>query len=128
MLGYTDGVVGTGMLRSIRLGNANAANAESKADPVDEIIRANDVVVFQTATCPYCKQARDALNAAGIAHTVIDVEQQQRQDLLERTGKSSVPSVWVKGTYIGGCNDGPEDWMGVNPCLQSGKLKELLNA
>jgi len=45
---------------------------------------------------------------------------------LEKTGKKSAPAVFVKGTYIGGCNDGTEPWHGVLPCLESGKLKEML--
>ena len=48
------------------------------------------------------------------------------QDLLDATGQTSVPSGWVKGAYIGGCNDGPEPWMGIVPCINSGKIKEMM--
>ena len=40
---------------------------------------------------------------------------------------TTVPSIWVKGTYVGGCKDGPESWMGINKCIKSGKLEELLS-
>lgn len=48
--------------------------------------------------------------------------------LQQKTGKSSAPSVWIKGTYVGGCNDGTEPWHGVLPLLKNGKFKEMLNA
>ena len=32
----------------------------------------------------------------------------------------------VKGTFVGGCNDGPEPWMGLLPMLESGKLREMI--
>ena len=35
---------------------------------------------------------------------------------------------WVKGAFVGGCDDGPEAWMGVVPMVRSGKLAEMLAA
>ena len=40
------------------------------------------------------------------------------------TGKTSVPQVFVKGQFIGGCNDGGLG--GTVPLLKSGKLQEML--
>jgi len=51
-----------------------------------------------------------------------------KPELKERTGKTSAPSVWIKGTYVGGCNDGTEPWHGVVPMLKNGKFKEMLAA
>jgi hypothetical protein len=42
------------------------------------------------------------------------------------TGVSSVPSIWIKGVYIGGCNDGPMSWMGLMPLRANGNLQKLL--
>ena len=39
-----------------------------------------------------------------------------------------VPSVWIGDKYIGGCNDGPERWMGTIPNLTNGKLQGWLKA
>ena len=41
-------------------------------------------------------------------------------------GKRSVPQGFVMGQHIGGCNDGPEGWMGVMPNLQSGAIAKAL--
>ena len=91
-------------------------------------IESNDLVLFVTTTCPFCKMAIEALRQAGYRPTVIVVTETIREELYTMTGKTSVPSAWIKGTYIGGCNDGPESWMGVLPCIESGKLKEMLDA
>ena len=128
-LGYTDGVVGTGMLKSIRLGAAASAGAAASDQdvPVADIIASSPIVVFSSPGCPFCAQAVEALQAAGHEYELVQVSAAQRKDLLAATGVTSVPSVWVNGQYIGGMNDGPEQWMGVSRCLGSGKLQQLLD-
>ena len=39
---------------------------------------------------------------------------------------TSVPNIWVKGKFIGGCEDGPEPWMGVMPLIKNGQLAKML--
>eukprot|EP00656_Telonema_subtile_P019389 TRINITY_DN2064_c0_g1_i3.p1 TRINITY_DN2064_c0_g1~~TRINITY_DN2064_c0_g1_i3.p1 ORF type:complete len:119 (-),score=22.03 TRINITY_DN2064_c0_g1_i3:233-589(-) len=95
---------------------------------VEEMIASADVVVFSSSFCPYCRKAIAALNEAGIEHTVIEKTGEIGSQLQALTGKTSVPSGWVKGTYIGGCNDGTESWHGIIPCIQSGKIAELLGS
>jgi len=120
------------MLKSFRLGDA-VEQAESKPEEVvveqtgvDSIIGAHDTVVFISSTCPYCTKALAELDAAGIPYHAVERTAEMRAELLSKTGATSVPSGWVKGTYIGGCNDGPEAWMGILPCIHSGKIQELL--
>ena len=43
------------------------------------------------------------------------------------TNVGSIPSIWVKGKFVGGCNDGPEAWMGIKKMIKSGKLNEMLH-
>jgi len=51
----------------------------------------------------------------------------QRSAMTSMTsGKRSVPQGFVMGQHIGGCNDGPEGWMGVIPNLQSGAIAKAL--
>ena len=59
---------------------------------------------------------------------VIEASQSQKQALRGITGSRSVPQVFVHGKYVGGCNDGPEAWMGVMPLLRSGKFQEMVAA
>ena len=131
-MGYLDGVTGTGVFKTFTLGAAAAAGAEAGASSdevpkgVSGMIAAHDVVIFSSSSCPFCQRAIAALQEKGIEFTVIDATPSIRDELFTLTGKTSVPSGWVKGVYIGGCNDGPEDWMGILPCLNSGKIAELL--
>jgi glutaredoxin-related protein len=51
-----------------------------------------------------------------------------RAEVLKAHQMRSVPAVFVKGKFVGGCNDGPEPWMGALPLLASGKLEEMIAA
>jgi len=83
------------------------------------------VVFFDLASCPFGRQAEGALTAADIPFTKIPIAD-HKAILKDMTGKGSAPSVWIKGTYVGGCNDGTEPWHGVKPMIKSGKFKEML--
>ena len=74
--------------------------------------------------CPFCKSAKDALKEAGIEFKDVEVTDAQKAELKALTGKTSVPQVFVKGQFIGGCNDGGLG--GTVPLLKSGKLQEML--
>merc|ERR1712224_872522 len=89
-------------------------------------VTAADVVFFDRPGCPYCSQAKAALDKAGVAYT-IESHDAFRSELIATTGKSSAPSVWIKGNYIGGCNDGTEPWHGVRPMLRNGKFEQMLS-
>merc|ERR1712232_1407410 len=91
-------------------------------DAAQEAINSHDVVVLSSPTCPFCAMAIDALHSQGVEHKAVPMTPEIKQGVIQRVGKGSVPSVWVKGTYIGGCNDGTEPGHGVIPMLKSGRL------
>ena len=94
---------------------------------IDQLISSADIVVFEDPYCPYCIAAKQALTSAGHKFALIAANSGQRSELRTKTKVSSVPSIWVKGIYVGGCNDGPQSWMGIKKMIASGKLNELLN-
>eukprot|EP00658_Telonema_sp_P-2_P040540 TRINITY_DN28991_c0_g1_i2.p3 TRINITY_DN28991_c0_g1~~TRINITY_DN28991_c0_g1_i2.p3 ORF type:complete len:115 (+),score=23.84 TRINITY_DN28991_c0_g1_i2:284-628(+) len=114
------------MLSFIRLGAAAAETSPGQS--VEDVVSSDPVVVFSSSSCPFCLEAIAALRQAGIDPKVVEASADMRHKLYSRTSVSSVPSVWVRGRYIGGANDGPEPWMGVHPCLRSGKIQEMLEA
>ena len=67
---------------------------------------------------------KEALKEAGIEFKDVEVTDAQKAELKALTGKTSVPQVFVKGQFIGGCNDGGLG--GTVPLLKSGKLQEML--
>mmetsp|Transcript_143233 Transcript_143233/g.266944 ORF Transcript_143233/g.266944 Transcript_143233/m.266944 type:complete len:210 (+) Transcript_143233:484-1113(+) len=104
--------------------------AQKKADleAADSEISSEDLVVFTKVGCPFCKEAVETLESNGFTPKIVVASLAQKRALFEKTGKTSLPSGWVKGKYIGGCNDGAEDWQGIKPMVGNGKLKEMLGA
>lgn len=94
---------------------------------VSKIVTEHDIVVFQSAGCPYCSNAISHLTSAGYKPDVIEANREQRDELAKATNSSSVPSIWIKGKFVGGCNDGPENWMGITKILRNNKMDEFLN-
>lgn len=43
-------------------------------------------------------------------------------------GRTSVPAIWIGGNFIGGCNDGPSEYNGLNNLEEAGKLDTMLSA
>mmetsp|Transcript_11059 Transcript_11059/g.24368 ORF Transcript_11059/g.24368 Transcript_11059/m.24368 type:complete len:99 (+) Transcript_11059:50-346(+) len=95
------------------------------ASELQQMIDSADVVFFDLASCPFCRDAERALQDAGVAFKKVPIAD-YKPALKDKTGKTSAPSVWIKGTYVGGCNDGTEPWHGVKPMLRSGKFKEMM--
>jgi glutaredoxin 3 len=100
---------------------------------VDDFINnsSKDVQMFSFTTCPFCRRAKDYLDERGISYDVMELDDldgnqgnEIRAVLGKITKRTSVPSIFVKGRYIGGCNDGP----GLLPLGESGELDKLLQS
>ena len=93
---------------------------------VRRLLNASALAVFGADYCPYCRQVETALKAAGLEHATHVLSDAERTALRHLTGQRTIPYVFVHGTFIGGCNDGPEPWMGTLPLLRSGRLQAML--
>lgn len=107
--------------------NICAESSGGRFDDIKLIVCSSDIVVFSDPSCGYCYETKELLGQAGLNFTMVNATAGQRQRLKALTGSGSVPSVWVKGKFIGGCNDGPFSWQGVRKTLQSGILNSFLN-
>ena len=66
------------------------------------------VMMYSTAICPYCIRAERLLHAKGvleIAKVRVDLEPQRRVEMMERTGRRTVPQIYVGDTHVGGFDD-----------------------
>eukprot|EP00596_Hydrurales_sp_CCMP1899_P001367 CAMPEP_0119037042 /NCGR_PEP_ID=MMETSP1177-20130426/5136_1 /TAXON_ID=2985 /ORGANISM="Ochromonas sp, Strain CCMP1899" /LENGTH=101 /DNA_ID=CAMNT_0006997735 /DNA_START=91 /DNA_END=396 /DNA_ORIENTATION=- len=99
----------------------------SKQSIIDET-NSHNIVLYVSNSCPYCTSAIRDLKAAGKTIHVVEASSAQRSVLREMTGAGSVPNCWVKGKFVGGCNDGSEPWMGIVKMLKNGKLDEMLKS
>mmetsp|Transcript_26082 Transcript_26082/g.57751 ORF Transcript_26082/g.57751 Transcript_26082/m.57751 type:complete len:319 (+) Transcript_26082:46-1002(+) len=81
---------------------------------IDLLIKTNPCMVFSQSTCPFCVKAKNLLiTELGATVKVVELNLDKelgypiRAELGKRTGRTSVPSVWIGGKFVGGCNDGP---------------------
>ncbi len=66
------------------------------------------VLMYTTAICPYCIRAKQLLAARGVTDIEeirIDEDPEQRQIMMERTGRRTVPQIYIGDTHVGGCDD-----------------------
>tara|TARA_B110000977_G_scaffold131133_1_gene167122 strand:+ start:22713 stop:23033 length:321 start_codon:yes stop_codon:yes gene_type:complete len=103
------------------------------ASELDATVSTADVVVFSYGGCPYCRRVVRGFEAEGVAFREVDYDELDageavRDEIAKRHKQRSVPAVFVRGKFVGGCNDGPEPWMGALKLLNNGKLKEMLNS
>lgn len=66
------------------------------------------VTMYSTRFCPYCVQAERLLRAKGvqdIAKVRVDLEPERRAEMMTRTGRRTVPQIYIGPTYVGGYDD-----------------------
>ncbi len=65
------------------------------------------VVMYTASWCPYCARARSLLEEKGVAFEEIDVDTvpQARDEMLKKSGRGSVPQIFIGATHVGGCDD-----------------------
>jgi glutaredoxin 3 len=66
------------------------------------------VTMYATAVCPFCLMAERLLRAKGVAELEkirVDLEPARRQEMMERTGRRTVPQIYVGGRHVGGYDE-----------------------
>ncbi|NMM26609.1 MAG: glutaredoxin 3 [Glaciimonas sp.] len=66
------------------------------------------VLMYSTGVCPYCVMAERLLKAKGvdeIEKVRIDLDPQQRDTMMQKTGRRTVPQIYIDDTYVGGFDD-----------------------
>lgn len=82
------------------------------------------VVMYCTASCPYCVRAEQLLRERGVTDIEkirVDLEPGRRAEMMQRTGRRTVPQIFIDDRHIGGCDD-------LHACDSAGELKPLLAA
>jgi glutaredoxin 3 len=82
------------------------------------------VVMYATGWCGYCARARALLQSKGVAIQEIDVDAQRgaRAEMIQRSGRRTVPQIFIGATHVGGCDDlmELEAAGGLDPLLKQG--------
>ncbi len=80
------------------------------------------VLMYSTGVCPYCVMAERLLKAKGVENIEkirIDLDPEQRAAMMEKTGRRTVPQIYVGDTHVGGFDD-------LYALDQAGRLDPLL--
>ena len=65
------------------------------------------VLMYCTAACPFCQSAERLLveKGATIEKVRVDLEPARRDEMTQRSGRRTVPQIWIGERHIGGCDD-----------------------
>lgn len=66
------------------------------------------VSMYCTAVCPYCQMAERLLRAKGIGaidKIRVDLDPARRTEMMRRTGRRTVPQIYVGDRHIGGFDE-----------------------
>ena len=79
------------------------------------------VLMYSTAACPFCQSAERLLVSKGVQIDKIrvDLEPQRRVEMQQKSGRRTVPQIWIGSRHIGGCDD-------LYALERAGKLDPLL--
>lgn len=83
---------------------------------------AAQVKIYSTMVCPYCVMAERLLESKGVSQIEkirVDLDPQQREIMVQQTGRRTVPQIFIGEKHIGGFDD-------LAALDRGGKLDELL--
>lgn len=66
------------------------------------------VVMYTSAVCPYCANAERLLTSKGVQQIDkirIDLQPELRAEMMHKTGRRTVPQIYIDNLYIGGFDD-----------------------
>ena len=81
------------------------------------------VVMYSADWCPYCRRAEALLQSkrAEVEKIDVDAEPQRRREMMARSGRRTVPQIWIGATHVGGCDE-------LYDLEREGRLDALLGA
>ncbi|MGD8324076.1 MAG: glutaredoxin 3 [Gammaproteobacteria bacterium] len=79
------------------------------------------IVIYSSPFCGYCAAAKSLLHAKGVSFEEIDIfaEPQRRAEMIERSGRRTVPQIFIGDQHVGGFDD-------LNSLERAGRLDPLL--
>jgi glutaredoxin 3 len=65
------------------------------------------VLMYCTAACPFCRSAERLLleKGARIDKIRVDLEPARRAEMMQKSGRRTVPQIWIGSRHVGGCDD-----------------------
>jgi glutaredoxin 3 len=66
------------------------------------------VKMYTTLVCPFCIRAKQLLKARGVENideVRVDLQPDERANMMQITGRRTVPQIFIGDTHVGGCDD-----------------------
>jgi len=82
------------------------------------------ITMYSTGICPYCQMAERLLRSKGVSaidKIRVDLEPERRSEMMEKTGRRTVPQIYIGDRHVGGFDD-------LSALDRAGQLDELLAA
>jgi glutaredoxin 3 len=82
------------------------------------------ITMYSTGVCPFCQMAEKLLRSKGVSaidKVRVDLEPERRAEMMERTGRRTVPQIYIGDRHVGGFDD-------LSALDRAGQLDELLAA
>ncbi|NDL64799.1 glutaredoxin 3 [Acerihabitans arboris] len=66
-----------------------------------------NIEIYTKSTCPYCHRAKALLTrkSAVFQEIPIDGDADKREEMIKRSGRTTVPQIFIDGQHVGGCDD-----------------------
>jgi glutaredoxin 3 len=80
------------------------------------------VMMYATGVCPYCTMAEKLLRSKGVAEIEkirVDLDPARREEMMQKTGRRTVPQIYIGENHIGGFDD-------LSALEKAGKLDAVL--
>lgn len=82
-----------------------------------------NVEIYTKVTCPYCHRAKALLDQKGVSYQEIpiDGDAAKREEMVQRSGRTTVPQIFIDAQHIGGCDDlfALDGRQGLDPLLRA---------
>jgi glutaredoxin 3 len=81
------------------------------------------ISMYGTGVCPYCQRAEMLLKSRGVSEIEkirVDLEPTRRSEMIQRTGRRTVPQIYIGEIHVGGFED-------LAALDRAGKLEPLLH-
>ena len=65
------------------------------------------ITLYLTGWCPFCQRAKALLTSKSLVFKEIDVDDDAklREEMVARSGRRTVPQIFIGDTHVGGCDD-----------------------
>ncbi|MBJ7555777.1 glutaredoxin 3 [Marinomonas spartinae] len=66
-----------------------------------------NVTIYSSDYCPFCIRAKQLLTSKNVDFNEINVDGQRerRQEMMEKSGRHTVPQIWIDELHVGGCDE-----------------------